>query len=152
MSTCPVVQCSYSAVATCTLGHVNLKLWGVSVVLHTSVCESVYCTISVFKGIIWSFSAVCPVLQVSPTTHVNQAMQTELGVSGLTDNCPALHIVIQIQIYIQIYIQDKSCIKPIENTVTISNKNDHLKEEDGGVLFWTQLSLIAVCTCFMGPL
>ena len=30
-----------------------------------------------------------------------------------------------------------------------NDNNDHFKEEDGGALFWTQLSLIAVCTCFV---
>ena len=30
-----------------------------------------------------------------------------------------------------------------------NDNNDHFKEEDGGALFWTKLSLIAVCTCFV---
>ena len=63
------VQFSYSAVAN--VNQVLLALsYGVNEIVHTSVCESLYCTISIFKGIIWSLSAVCPVLQASPTPHM----------------------------------------------------------------------------------
>ena len=63
------VQCSYSAVANVNQALLALS-YGVSEIVHTSVCESLYCTISVRESFGPSVHSVCPVFQASPTPHM----------------------------------------------------------------------------------